>query len=215
MLTADWSNHAMLFVAYVYGFILAGAPGLGAAIDARWPRALAAAVVGSAGILAGAWVGALPAHLPPPYTVAYLAFWVLYALVAWAWMVALLGVARRSLDRPSRLVSHGGPRAYLWYVVHQPVVVAAAYFVVRWQVGIPVKVVTLAVLSAGGTVLASAALGRLPWISTLFGAVPTRSGVAAVPRSDAVPPSVADGVSGASTRGGPPSAPAAKLTSPW
>ena len=36
VLTSDWSNHALLFVAYVYGFVLAGTPWLGTVIDAQW-----------------------------------------------------------------------------------------------------------------------------------------------------------------------------------
>ncbi|HET7188272.1 MAG TPA: acyltransferase, partial [Gemmatimonadaceae bacterium] len=75
VLTSDWSNHALLFVAYVYGFVLAGTPWLGTVIDAQWSRALVAATIGSVAIMTGAWVGLLPARLPPPYSLAYLAFW--------------------------------------------------------------------------------------------------------------------------------------------
>jgi hypothetical protein len=170
VLTSDWSNHALLFVAYVYGFVLAGTPWLGTVIDAQWRRALVAATIGSAAIMTGAWVGLLPARLPPPYSLAYLAFWVLYALVAWAWMVALLGVARQRLDRADWLVRRAQSRAYLWYVMHQPVVVAVAFVVVQWQLGVTGKVVALSVLSVAGTVLSSALVLRVPWLAVVFGA---------------------------------------------
>lgn len=170
VLTSDWSNHALLFVAYVYGFVLAGTPWLGTVIDAQWHRALVAATIGSAAIMTGAWVGLLPARLPPPYSLAYLAFWVLYALVAWAWMVALLGFARRRLDRTDWLVRRAQSRAYLWYVMHQPVVVAAAFVVVQWQLGVTGKVAALSVLSVAGTVLSSALVLRVPGLAAMFGA---------------------------------------------
>jgi hypothetical protein len=170
VLTSDWSNHAILFVAYVYGFVLAGTPWLGTVIDAQWTRALVAATIGSAAIMTGAWVGLLPTRLPPPYSLAYLAFWVLYALVAWAWMVALLGFARRRLDRTNWLVGHGQSRAYLWYVMHQPVVVAVAFVVVQWQIGVAEKVAVLGVLSLAGTVLSSSIVARLPWLAVMLGA---------------------------------------------
>ena len=172
VLTSDWSNHALLFVAYVYGFVLAGTPWLGTVIDTQWRRALVAAAVGSAAIMTGAWVGLLPTRIPPPYSLAYLAFWVLYALVAWAWMVALLGFARRRLDRTGWLVRRAQGRAYLWYVMHQPVVVAAAFVVVQWRLGLAGKVVVLAVLSVTGTVLASALVLRVPCLAVMFGASP-------------------------------------------
>lgn len=47
MLTSDWSNHALLLVAYVYGFVLAGSPWLSDAINAQWRLALAFAVAGT------------------------------------------------------------------------------------------------------------------------------------------------------------------------
>ncbi len=170
VLTSDWSNHALLFVAYVYGFVLAGTPWLGTVIDAQWRHALVAAAIGSAAIMTGAWIGLLPTRLPPPYSFAYLAFWVLYAIVAWAWMVALLGFARRRLDRTDWLVRRAQSRAYLWYVMHQPVVVAAAFVVVQWQLGVAAKVVALSVLSVAGTVLSSALVLRVPWLAVMFGA---------------------------------------------
>jgi hypothetical protein len=36
MLAADWSSHALLFVAYVYGYILVSEAWLGPDIDAQW-----------------------------------------------------------------------------------------------------------------------------------------------------------------------------------
>ena len=188
VLTSDWSNHALLFVAYVYGFVLAGTPWLGTVIDAQWPRALVAAALGSATIMTGAWIGLLPTRLPPPYSLAYLAFWALYALVAWAWMVALLGFARRKLDHADWFVRRAQSRAYLWYVMHQPVVVAAAFVIVQWRLGVAGKVVALAVLSVAGTMLSSALVLRLPWLGVMFGAgTPTRAIATAPPRAMPAP----------------------------
>ena len=159
MLTSDWSNHALLFGAYVYGFVLAGSPTLRVAIDIQWRGALLVAVAGTSLLMLGTWHGVIPTRLPPPYSARYLAFWMLYAWCAWAWMIALLGIARRWLDRPSPRLHRTAPTAYAWYVVHQPVVVAVAYVVVAWDVPLVVKLSVLFIASAAGTVLATA-LGR-------------------------------------------------------
>ena len=159
MLTSDWSNHALLFGAYVYGFVLAGSPTLRVAIDIQWRGALLVAVFGTSLLALGTWDSVIPARMPPPYSARYLAFWMLYAWCAWAWMIALLGIARRWLDHPNPRLHRMAPSAYAWYVVHQPVVVAFAYFVVAWHAPIAVKVSALFVAAAAGTVLATA-LGR-------------------------------------------------------
>lgn len=88
MLTSDWSNHALLFVAYLYGFVLAGTPWLGRVIDATWPSAAVFAGVTSASLVSAVWMGAVPSDIPPAYSAQYLAFWSVYAITAWTWLVA-------------------------------------------------------------------------------------------------------------------------------
>jgi Acyltransferase family len=162
MLASDWSNHAVLFVAYVYGFILAGEPTLGAAIDTQWPRLLIIAAVFSAALVVGTWTGVLPGRLPPPYVTTYIAFWTIYAGAAWAWMVAVIGIARRWLsgDRPA--ARYGRAMAYGWYIVHQPVIIAVAFVIVQQKLTLPVKFVLVLVLSLAGTIIGTELLRLVP-----------------------------------------------------
>jgi peptidoglycan/LPS O-acetylase OafA/YrhL len=169
MLASDWSNHAILLVAYVYGYVLAGAPELAQAIDRTWPRALAAAAAGSAMLAVLGWMGVFPSRLPEPYSLGYLAFWTLYALVAWAWMIALLGVARRYLNRSSPMLEQANRSGFAWYLVHQTVIVVLAAWIVPWKTGALSKFAVLALLSLAGTVAAAELLLRLPVTRWIFG----------------------------------------------
>ena len=168
MLASDWSNHALLFVAYVYGFVLAGTPWLGRAIDAQWPRALMTALIGTVALSIGTWLGVVPTRIPPPYSLEYLAFWTLYAIGAWAWMVAILGVARRWLDRDGAVVRYGRRTGYTVYIVHQPIIVAVAYVVVQTSASVASKFTTIFVISAVATFFSAELLTRLP-IAALWG----------------------------------------------
>jgi glucan biosynthesis protein C len=170
MLTSDWSNHALLFVAYVYGFVLAGEVRLGEAIDRQWSGALVLALASSVLLIAGTWVGQLPQHVPPPYTLAYLTLWTLYALAAWAWMVAMLGIGRRWLSHDNSLVRYSRGLGYSWYIVHQPVIIVVAFVVVQTRASIGVKFSVLLVLSLAGTLVAAELLHRLPLIGRIVGA---------------------------------------------
>ena len=153
MLTSDWSNHALLFVAYLYGFVLAGSPWLGRSIDAQWTRLLGVALAGTSCLVVGTWTGFLPTRVPPPYSLPYLAFWTLYAICAWAWMVTILGIGRRWLRAESIIVRYGCRVGYAFYIVHQPVIVGIAYVVVQTTLPVPVKFFLTLTLSAIGTVL--------------------------------------------------------------
>jgi len=151
MLTSDWSNHALLFVAYLYGFIFAATPALGAAIDAQWTSTLLVALASTAMLGAGTWANVVPSNLPPPYSWKYLLFWSLYAIGAWAWVVTALGIGRRWLRREGVELRYGREIGYDWYVLHQPVIVAAAYWIVTWRVGLPEQFVAVLGISAFAT----------------------------------------------------------------
>jgi hypothetical protein len=178
MLTSDWSNHALLFVAYLYGFVLAGVPGLRSSIRERWPRALPVALAGMAALMYATWRGLIPWQLPAPYSHRYLAFWALYAWCAWAWMIVMLGAGQRWLQRAGSGLHRAEPLAYAWYVVHQPVIVAVAYVVVRWPLGVGAKAATIFAASAAGTLATILLLGAVPGISAaLFGGRKRAGGV--------------------------------------
>lgn len=158
MLTSDWSNHALLFVAYAYGFVLAGAPALGEAIDAQWRSMFVVASIVTSLLVVGTWTGALPSGIPSPYASGFIIFWTLYALGAWAWVVAVVGMGRHWLRREGPELRYGREIGYEWYLLHQPVIVAGAYWVVRWNVGVAEQAVALFAISACGTWIAVALL---------------------------------------------------------
>lgn len=169
MLTSDWSNHALLFVAYLYGFILAGEPALGEAIDRHWRGALAIAMASTSLLVITTWIGLAPSHLPEPYALGYLSFWTLYALGAWASLAAILAAGRRWFGRSSSLLDVARESGYAWYIVHQPVIVAIAYVVVGWNVGLTVKFVVLLATSLIGTLVAAELLRRTEVTRWAFG----------------------------------------------
>ncbi|MFG1710502.1 acyltransferase [Nonomuraea sp. M3C6] len=78
----------------------------------------------------------------------------LYGAAGWCWLTAILGLLDRPRPpRPGPAREAGGRRAYLaeavlpLYVLHQPIVVAVAYLVVRWDAPIPVKFLMIVAIS--------------------------------------------------------------------
>ncbi|HEX2781569.1 MAG TPA: acyltransferase [Gemmatimonadaceae bacterium] len=168
-LTVDWANHGILAVAFVYGYMIAAEPLLARLIDERWQHAAVLAGLMAAALWALAWRGVIPYGLPEPYAAGYLAFWSLYGAAAWAWIVAAVGAARRWLRRDTRFLAFARDRSYTWYLVHQPIVIAAAVLVVRARIPLAAQIALVAVLSAGGTLGAAELLQRSAIGRRLFG----------------------------------------------
>lgn len=169
VLTSDWANHAILFVAYIYGYMLAAEPELSAAVDHQWKNALLLAGVVSAGLWALAWRGFLPNGLPRPYAPGYLAFWSAYGIGAWAWIVALLGMMRALPLRDAAFLRWSRTRSYAWYLVHQPIVIAIAVVVIPLHWALGWKFLVIGVTTVAGTVAAAEGLQRVALTRRLFG----------------------------------------------
>lgn len=68
-----------------------------------------------------------------------IAFELFQQVNTWVWVLALLGLGHRFLQRENRALRYANPAAYPFYLVHQTVIVAVAYVVVRWNAGLSTK----------------------------------------------------------------------------
>jgi len=166
----DWGTFVYLFGFFVAGHVLMSDPRLMEAVRRDVVPALCLAIVGDVAILLTGVPGFVDAWQDAPsYSWMYGWAYVSIGVQAWGWVhVALgLGMRARSFRRPlPRSVSAA---AMPFFLVHQPVILAIAFFVVRWDAGIAVK---WGVIVLGSFVLSAAlatALARLPLVSTMFG----------------------------------------------
>jgi hypothetical protein len=178
-----WSRWAYL-VFFLYGFLFVTDPAFRAAMRRdRVPAAVLGAALMAVGVpgfmIAGDLPGADPFTDPTPLAIGVRA---LYGLAGWCWLVAILGALDRrrpergrppgpGRERPPRRVSAYLAAAVLpLYVLHQPIVVAVAYFVVGWQAPILVEYPVIVALSLVLTVAAYDVLVRRTRVTRfLFG----------------------------------------------
>jgi peptidoglycan/LPS O-acetylase OafA/YrhL len=129
---ACWSRWAYLLF-FVYGFVVAADDRFRAAMRRD---ATVAAVIGVP-LFVAAMIGLGTAGGDPftDMTVHAALARLLFGAAGWLWLVAILGL----LDRTIRESAPGGNGGYLGaaalplYILHQPILVAVAYFVVRWH----------------------------------------------------------------------------------
>jgi peptidoglycan/LPS O-acetylase OafA/YrhL len=68
----------------------------------------------------------------------------LLSVNAWCWILGLLGLARRFLNRPHRVLVYSGEAVLPFYILHQPIILAIGYFVVQWDMSITAKYAIIA-----------------------------------------------------------------------
>jgi peptidoglycan/LPS O-acetylase OafA/YrhL len=161
--TGGWERLAYVFP-FLYGFLIACDPRLEAALRRSRRPALAVACLATAALAAWAAAksgsgGGLSAGVPPGWGA-------LQGLAGWAWVAAIMGfagspAARRGSQPP---VSPAGPGAgwrraaryaneavLPFYLLHEPVIVAAAWLIVRWHTPIAAKYTALVIVTFAAT----------------------------------------------------------------
>jgi glucan biosynthesis protein C len=96
--------------------------------------------------------------------------WGLMAVCGWCWTAFMLYIGMRYLDRDSKVLRYGLSVNLPFFVVHQPVILAIAYFVVQWEASIAIKLLVVVlgafVVSIGLTELV---IKRVGILRVLFG----------------------------------------------
>ncbi|WP_066361003.1 acyltransferase family protein [Herbidospora mongoliensis] len=161
---AAWSRWAYLLF-FLYGYIMASDDRLRAAMRRDAPlAALIGGVLFAVGAPAFMLLDGDPMLDMEPFPIVVRA---LYGAASWCICVAILGF----LDRRAWTEKGGylATAALFVYIVHQPVVVVAAYYVVRWNAPILVKYAAIVAVSFAVTLAAYEILRRVPYVRALFG----------------------------------------------
>ena len=186
--TGGWERLAYVFP-FLYGFVIASQPQLEAVLRRfRW-HALAVGCVATGAL--GAWAAGLTglgatlgASVSPGWGA-------LQGLAGWMWVVAIMGFggawaarhrpvagAASSAAAPAggrlrRAARYGNEAVLPFYVLHEPVIVAAAWLIVRWHAPGPVQYLALVVVSFAATLgLYEALVRRFGLTRVLFGLKP-------------------------------------------
>jgi glucans biosynthesis protein C len=172
-LITDWYQHALYFGVFVSGYLLARG---GAHWDtlARARKALLALSL----LLSAVYFPALAMidEAGPALLAAMRALRMLYMSAV---LLTLLGWAAHALNRPFPWLAWANESVYPWYLLHQSLIVALAFYLTPLQLGPVLE----PLLVLAGTVLSMWALNesmirRVRWLRPLFG-LPARSQIKA------------------------------------
>ena len=165
-----WGEFTFFFGSFLAGFVLATDERLFVAVRRDVVPAFVVGFVGVAALLVSDVPGFIESwNERPTYSWAYVWFFTVIVLQAWAWSQAALGVGLRVPVFQRPLPRSVAQAAMPFFVLHQPVIVAVSFRVVRWDAGIGVKFMTVLAISFAITGVLSWAVTRIPVVSVGFG----------------------------------------------
>ncbi len=129
---------------FVYGYALYADPRFGQAMRRQWASALA---IGLALLIIAA-LFLVPRHLRAyDNSMGSVFFIPLRGIVAWFWVVGLVGFAISYLSKPTRLLRYFSDAAYPIYVLHVAAIVSVGYVVIGWGAPMLVKFIIIMVVA--------------------------------------------------------------------
>jgi peptidoglycan/LPS O-acetylase OafA/YrhL len=164
----DWFEFAWYSGYFLIGFLLVSDDRFLAAVRRDLRPAVAMAAVVMVLIVAG---------IPAPLDTAGqhgmgpidLAIGALFAALGWSWTLIVLNVGMRMARLQRPVGEHLGDAVLPVYVLHQPVILAVAFFVVEWPLGILLKWLVVFGVSASITIVLVEVALRIPLSRMLLG----------------------------------------------
>lgn len=161
----DWAAHAHFLTIFLFGWFAAGSGGFWNAVERHWLKALVLA-----GLLGAAIVAArLDADKVRSLPALHATMQILRVAYAWLVIVALLGAARRWLDRPGPALSYLTNAMFPYYILHQTLIVWIGFAILGAGLSAPVEVALVLTGTLAGCVVGYELVRRLGPARVLFG----------------------------------------------
>jgi glucan biosynthesis protein C len=171
----DWADFCYLMCFFVLGYVLCADERFSRAIRRDWWIALiggATAFVGMTVMVVSTEELNVPAA---PHTLRDHVFWSLVTVNGVCWTIFSFFIGMRFLDFSNRWLQYGQEAVLPFFMLHQPVIMIIAFFVVQWDAGIPVKLPVVILGSFAATIgLYELVIRRIGPLRAVFGMSPAR-----------------------------------------
>ena len=153
----DWADFFYLLTFFILGYVLYAHEGFTLAIRRDWLIMLVLAVIST---VAWAYLALSADSLDfytAPRTLRDFALWGFITINGWCWATFMLFIGMRYLDFSNRYLKYCQEAVLPFFVLHQPVIIVIAFYVVQWSAGIPLKMLVVVV----GSFIATLAIYEL------------------------------------------------------
>jgi len=165
----DWTDFVNMLLFFVYGYILYADERFAPAVRRDWPVMLATGVLGTLFILVGSAADVVTEWMASPGTPGFYLSWSVWGIIGWCWTMFTLYVGMRYLDFTSKWLLYGRETILPFYLLHQPVIISIAFFVVQWDAGLTLKILVVVLGSLLVTLSLVEVIKRIPVLRGLFG----------------------------------------------
>jgi peptidoglycan/LPS O-acetylase OafA/YrhL len=171
----DWADFMFRMSFFALGFVLFADERFMRALRRDWRLILAVAIVVTGVLVAMMAVGDPFTWSETPSLPEFYLIWALITIVAWCWTIFMLFVGLRFLNFTNKWLQYGQEAILPFFVLHQPVIIVIAFFVVQLEASILIKMLIVVPSSFVVCVgLYELIIKRIGLLRAMFGVKPRR-----------------------------------------
>ena len=139
----DWADFLYQFLFFVYGYLLFSDQRFLDALKKDWWLILFLSLISSVLILSTVASGFTDSISNPVTLTSLLIRWGVYSINSWAWIISLIIFGMRYLDYEDSWLKYCKQAVMPFYLIHHPVIIAIAYYVVQWDTSMIIKILSV------------------------------------------------------------------------
>jgi glucan biosynthesis protein C len=166
-LYSDWGYFAYNMSAFYFGFIIARDPRWSQSIDRHMVVSIVLGILFSAAKLLMEY--SAPSFATPAYNMRYIFYSLVAGLNTWFWVVAVLGLARRTLSFSNGFLAYFNRISYPFYVFHLVIITVVGHYIAHMRRGIVAEFFLMCAVSFAFCILCCELVKSTPVTRFLFG----------------------------------------------
>jgi peptidoglycan/LPS O-acetylase OafA/YrhL len=135
----DWADFAFTLVFFIAGYILYADDRFLRAVRRDWPIMLSLGILSTLFMFAIGAMGVAMDWAIAVGTPEFFLLWIVFSVNSWCWSLFVLNIGMRSMDFTNKWLRYGQEMIMPFFLVHQPVILSIAYFVVQWDTNLWLK----------------------------------------------------------------------------
>jgi peptidoglycan/LPS O-acetylase OafA/YrhL len=166
-----WADFYTWFIIFVFGFILFANNTFQAAIRKQGKIFVSVAFVSIVSLIIANFAGVLSKlENASSYSAGYMFYQLLLSVALWSMTISALSLAMRFLNFSNKVLQYANQAILPFYILHEPVIIIIAFFVLAWNVPTGVKYVFVSMAALLATLaLYELSIRRNKPIRWLFG----------------------------------------------
>jgi hypothetical protein len=82
-----------------------------------------------------------------PFSLLFVLFQITWSMTSWSAVVFVLNIGARYLNKNNKVLVYGNEAVLPFYLFHQTIILCVGWYVIRWDMGILIKLLIIAVVS--------------------------------------------------------------------